>query len=73
MDTPENETTPASNDNVELKATVSRKVLIIGSAVAGALSVVLITALKKTRSPKEIVVLEPIVIEPDGTVENPND
>lgn len=57
MSTTEN--TPVDQpEPIELKAAVSRKVLILGSAAVGALSVVVLSALKKSRR-AEIVVLEP--------------
>lgn len=62
MDATEN--TPAELEPIELKAKLSRKALVLGSAAVGALSVLVLSALKNKSRPAEIIVLEPT---PDST------
>lgn len=66
---PKNETPDTTVEvetpNVEFKAKVSRKALIIGSAVAGALSVAVLSALKNRSRNAEILVLEPTDVTTD--------
>lgn len=60
---PKNETPDSTVEvetpNVEFKARFSRKALIFGSAAVGALSVVVLSALKNRKPSAEITVLEP--------------